>query len=153
VVHVAVLELAGLVHRLASLGSLFTAQEDCLLYIDTGFGIVAMVLGLSVAEWFGGATVGKWLCGMRVVATGGGSPTYRGTTRRNLALLLDLLFFGLVAYSAMARSERRQRVGDDWGDTVVVWRRAAPGRPALGGALLGVVTSLLVLLLSYIVVA
>lgn len=39
---------------------------------------------------------------------------------RNLAFLIDSLFFGLVGASAMGKSPTNQRYGDQWARTLVV---------------------------------
>ena len=61
-----------------------------------------------------------------------------GALVRSFALLLDGALFGLVAYVAMDRSPLRQRLGDRWGDTLVVHRRAMPQlAPRIGQIALG----------------
>jgi hypothetical protein len=40
--------------------------------------------------------------------------------KRSLAFFWDSLFFGLVGYSSMKKSELNQRYGDHWAKTVVI---------------------------------
>ena len=112
-VQTAVLEIA---FRCAPLlpESLLTLSEDNLLYVDIGTGIAALVLYTAISERLSGATLGKLLTGMRVVAEDGSPIGLRAALLRNLAFPIDALFFGLIAYSAVARSPTGQRVGDGW---------------------------------------
>lgn len=89
-------------------------------------GIMGATLYHSVTECYGGASVGKVICGLRVTTPTLGRATLGGAVVRNLAFFLDGLFFGLVAHSAMSRSDKLQRHGDRWGNTVVVHAEGAP---------------------------
>ncbi|MFT5459369.1 MAG: putative RDD family membrane protein YckC [Myxococcota bacterium] len=153
-VHIGVLEAAFRCSDWLPSGLLVTVDASYLLAVDMSIGLSALVLYPAVAEWISGATVGKLLTGLRTVqAEPRGAPiSLQAAALRNLAILVDGFLFGLVAYSAMARSELRQRVGDEWGGTLVVWKRAAqPARSALGVPI-GVGAALLLVLLSYLVV-
>ena len=87
-------------------------------------GFIAALLGATamhiLAEWLHGSTIGKRLCGITVIHEDGGPARFAGVVRRSFAYFVDALFFGLVAYHKMAESPRRQRVGDRWGQTMVV---------------------------------
>lgn len=98
----------------------------------------------AVAEGISGATLGKLLCGLRVTTPSLGRPGAIGLIVRNVAILVDGLFFGLVAHGAMKASEKQQRYGDRWGGTVVVRAAGAPEavRGTSGAIALGVVLSL-----------
>lgn len=100
------------------------------------------------SEWIGGATIGKLVLGLRVRNTELGRCTLGGAIIRTLGYFVDALFFGLVAYLVMKESPRKQRLGDQWGKTVVVEAPSLPpdaddvGRIVLGiclGATLWVV--------------
>ena len=100
------------------------------------------------SEWIGGATFGKLVLGLRVRNTELGRCTLGGAIIRTLGYFVDALFFGLVAYLVMQESPRKQRLGDQWGKTVVVEATSLPpdaddvGRIVLGiclGATLWVV--------------
>lgn len=89
-------------------------------YAGFGLGIVGAFLYHTVAEGLGTATIGKLICGLRVVQKDGRAATMKGAFIRDLAYHLDALFFGLVGYQAMKKGPLQQRYGDVWGNTVVV---------------------------------
>ena len=93
---------------------------------STGPSVTGVVLVLAgsllyhtLCEWTSGATLGKQICGLRVIAQDGGSCSIRGATIRNLSWYIDSLFFGMVGYDAMGKSPQKQRYGDKWGRTMV----------------------------------
>jgi uncharacterized RDD family membrane protein YckC len=98
-------------------------QSTASLYLT---GLVASVVYHAVTESFGGASLGKLVCGLRVTTPTLGRATFRGAVVRNLAFFIDSLFFGLVAYSSMSKSDKQLRYGDRWGGTVVVHAEGAP---------------------------
>jgi uncharacterized RDD family membrane protein YckC len=108
-----------------------------------GLGILGAFLYHTVAEGIGSVTVGKAICGLRVVQTNGGPATMKGAFIRDLGYHVDALFFGLVGYASMEKGPLRQRYGDGWGKTVVVKTsvfQPEPSRPAwrmIAGILLG----------------
>jgi uncharacterized RDD family membrane protein YckC len=149
--HIGALELAGRAQTLLP-GPLLTLDDAALLGVDAAVGLTAFVLAPALSEALGGATLGKVLLGLEVVSAEDDGPINLGrAVTRNVALVVDVLFFGLVAYSAMARSERRQRVGDAWARSWVVRRAGPPTRRAIGVALLGPGVALALLLASYVV--
>jgi uncharacterized RDD family membrane protein YckC len=85
-----------------------------------GLGILGAFLYHSLAEGIGTATIGKLICGLRVVQVDGRPATLGGAFVRDLAYHIDALFFGLVGYASMAKGPLQQRFGDVWGHTVVV---------------------------------
>lgn len=99
-------------------------------------GLVASVTYHTVSEAMGSATIGKAICGLRVITTGGRPCTFPKALGRNLAYFVDGLFFGLVAWSSMSKSRMQQRFGDKWADTYVVRARTVPTAarrsPAIG---------------------
>ncbi len=88
----------------------------------------------GIAESLGGTTLGKLLFGLDVVGEDGLPISLARGLLRNLWVLVDGLLFGLVAYVAMRRSPRRQRLGDRHARTLVIHRRDLPAasrrRPA-----------------------
>ena len=56
---------------------------------------------LSDAEGTGGVTVGKLVCGLRVVSEARGPCTGKGALVRGLLFFVDGLFVGLVGYAFM----------------------------------------------------
>lgn len=85
---------------------------------------VASMLGAAalhvVSEGLHGSTVGKRLCGLSVISDSGGPAGLVGALKRTVAFYVDALFFGFVAARKMSESPRRQRIGDIWGQTMVV---------------------------------
>ena len=105
-------------------------------------GVAASMLGSflysALAEYLAGASIGKFCCGLHVLSRDFERVSLLGALVRSFALLLDGALFGLVAYVAMDRSPLRQRLGDRWGDTLVVHRRAMPQlAPRIGQIALG----------------
>lgn len=81
----------------------------------------ALSLGyFIVMEWATGWTIGKALFGLRVVDFAGGQISFTQSVLRNLLLIVDWFFGGLVALISMMTSDRRQRVGDRAANTLVV---------------------------------
>jgi uncharacterized RDD family membrane protein YckC len=80
----------------------------------------------AISECIGGASVGKLVCGLRVVSEDFTPVSFRGALIRSAVFPLDAVFFGLIAYRSMKRSSLAQRVGDHWGGTAVVSRRNFP---------------------------
>jgi len=97
---------------------------------NTFFGVVLGVLGSvlyhTCMEGIHGSSIGKRLFGLTVLSEEGGPCSLRQGWKRSLAFLLDSFFFGMVGYAAASNSPRKQRVGDDWADTVVVRTRSLP---------------------------
>lgn len=89
-------------------------------------GTVGVILYCSICEGVFGATAGKYLLGMVVLSEDERPCTFGQALARSFAILLDGLFFGLIAFLAMRKSPRQQRRGDQWADTVVVTRASAP---------------------------
>jgi uncharacterized RDD family membrane protein YckC len=94
------------------------------------FSIGGMALGLlggflyhSISEGVGSVSIGKVICGLRVVKLDGRPVNMQAAFLRSLAYYVDGLFFGLVALHSMEKSVLRQRYGDVWAKTVVVKRK------------------------------
>jgi uncharacterized RDD family membrane protein YckC len=91
---------------------------------DGPFTWVAVLLGSivyhSVCEAWHGATLGKLVCGLRVVSEDGERASLVQGLMRSVAFLVDSLFLGAVGFVTMQSSPRAQRVGDKWARTVVV---------------------------------
>jgi uncharacterized RDD family membrane protein YckC len=91
-------------------------------WVDVLTGLAGTTLCHTLAEGLGGATVGKLLCGLRVASEDLGRCRLGPALVRSLGYLVDGMFFGLIGYSAMSGSPHCQRLGDQWGHTVVVRR-------------------------------
>jgi uncharacterized RDD family membrane protein YckC len=83
--------------------------------------LVALGVGYYVVcEAATGATLGKRLVGIRVVAEDGEPVTLGAAVVRNLLRIVDALFFYLVGFLFAVTSSRGQRLGDRAAHTVVV---------------------------------
>jgi len=89
----------------------------------------------TVAEGVSGVTIGKAICGMRVLAADQRPCTIAKAFGRALAFYIDSFFFGLVAYGAMNQSTMKQRLGDRWASTIVVTKSSASAIPLRNFAL------------------
>ncbi len=91
----------------------------------------ASVLYQAASEFVGGASLGKLVCGLRVVSEDFTPVSFRGAFVRSCAFIVDSLVFGYVGYRSMKASSLAQRFGDRWGGTTVVrvrnYREAARG--------------------------
>ncbi len=101
-------------------------------------GFLLSLLGVTayhaISEYMGGASVGKLVCGLRVVGQDLGRMTMRSSTIRSLAFYIDGMFLGAVAYLNMSRSPANQRAGDRWARTIVLKRSHVPESIAFSGA-------------------
>jgi uncharacterized RDD family membrane protein YckC len=90
------------------------------------YGFVPGVLGFLVYNVvcvsMHGSTLGKRLLSMVVVQQNGTRCRMGPAIIRELAYVIDSLFFGLVGYFAMQKTYQEQRYGDQWAHTVVVKR-------------------------------
>ena len=108
----------------ALFGSVSTSPEGAEFHLD---GAAALALFASWLVYFValeatlGATVGKFLFGVRVRTAGGGQIGWTAALVRNLLRVPDVCF-GMVGLLLMWISPRRQRLGDYAAGTVVVAR-------------------------------
>lgn len=79
-----------------------------------------------VLEGLYGRTVGKQAMGIVVVNRHGQVPGLIGALGRNLLRIIDGLFYHIVGLVVMAVTERRQRIGDIVGGTLVVRNQPSP---------------------------
>jgi uncharacterized RDD family membrane protein YckC len=114
-----------------------------------GWSFLGTMAYHTLSESIGGASVGKWICGLRVYSAdfspdgtflvGLRRCTVGGALVRSLALMIDTLFFASIAYFSMAGSRWQQRLGDKWGHTLVVKAKSTdlPPRSPIPGMLVG----------------
>jgi uncharacterized RDD family membrane protein YckC len=113
-------------HRWSS--GLFITDPLCLLFLGV------MVLYFVLLEGSVGATLGKWLVGLRVVRESGGRPGLKRSLSRNLFRVVDgLPAFNIVGIVLILRSSECARFGDRIAGTRVVHRRSRRGRRAPAG--------------------
>lgn len=104
------------------------------LGIILGFVIFLAYFFLLEGLW-NGYTIGKKVMGIKVVKENGQPCTLGASVIRNLLRTIDALFYYVVGFVFMASSDRRQRLGDRLGGTVVVTDTPQPapqGAPAGG---------------------
>jgi uncharacterized RDD family membrane protein YckC len=80
---------------------------------------LALFAYFIIPTWLGGATVGKLLFGLRVVAFDGQPCGLDAAIVRSLLIFVDSLFFGIPARLSM-RQPHNQRLGDRAARTLVV---------------------------------
>lgn len=83
----------------------------------------------AISEWkWGGRTVGKKALGIRVLTEDGEALGFAAASMRNLLRLVDFFFF-LIGAILIVGTGRRQRLGDQVAQTVVVRDDWTPGKP------------------------
>jgi len=83
--------------------------------------LAIMILYFICLEGLAGATLGKWLLGIRVVRLDRGRPGLaRGLVRNLLRLVDGLPAFNIVGVVLILRSREKARCGDRWAGTRVV---------------------------------
>ena len=104
-------------HRWAR--GLFITDPLCVAFL------AVMVLYFVLLEGVAGATVGKWLLGLRVVRQDGGRAGLARGSERNLLRLVDgLPAFSILGVILIARSPENARFGDRVAGTRVVRSRS-----------------------------
>jgi uncharacterized RDD family membrane protein YckC len=114
---------------LAAAGALSPGWQHRMQGMSAGtfaFGMLSGLVYHMLSEGMGGASLGKLALGLRVMHEDLRPAGVGQALVRNLAYYIDSFFFGLVAYSAMGKTRRQQRLGDRWGHTVVVRAASLP---------------------------
>lgn len=89
-------------------------------------GILALPLPLVwflyfvCVEAFNGATLGHIALNLRVVTADRKAIDFSDALKRHLLDFIDILFYGIPAIIAIRKSEKHQRLGDMWADTIVI---------------------------------
>ena len=91
-----------------------------------GFSLLGTLFYHWLTEGMSGASLGKLACGLRVVSEESRPIGLSQAFKRSLAFYWDGLFFGLVGYSSMKKSELNQRYGDHWAKTLVIKSSEVP---------------------------
>jgi uncharacterized RDD family membrane protein YckC len=91
-----------------------------------GFGLLSTLFYHWLTEGMYGASLGKLVCGLRVVSEESRPIGFTQAFKRSLAFYWDSLFFGIVGYSSMKKTELNQRYGDHWAKTVVIKSSEVP---------------------------
>ncbi|MFF5976630.1 RDD family protein [Streptomyces sp. NPDC012769] len=91
------------------------------------FLLVLVGVPIAVETLSHGRSLGKLVCGLRVVREDGGPIRFRHALMRGAMGVVELLMtFGVVACIASLVSERGRRLGDVFAGTLVVRERVAP---------------------------
>ncbi|WP_435263824.1 RDD family protein [Tenacibaculum sp. nBUS_03] len=88
------------------------------------------IMTVGIEQWFG-ATLGNSLVGLKPVSIRKSidNSTFSGTEekltfgqslKRHLLDPIDMFFFGLIGIVTIKNTDRNQRLGDIWGNTIVV---------------------------------
>jgi uncharacterized RDD family membrane protein YckC len=80
----------------------------------------------TLCEGLSGASLGKLLCGLRVLSEDCSPCGFKQALTRSAAYFIDALFFGLIGYLEMTKTLMEQRHGDHWAKTVVVRSSQVP---------------------------
>lgn len=90
----------------------------------TGLPALALLAGLwcywFIPEWFWGATLGKYLCDLKLLSENGRKCTATQSFKRNLLRAIDFFPFYLTGFLTARFSPKHQRLGDQWARTIVV---------------------------------
>lgn len=111
----------------SNLAAVWESVSSKLTVRDYLFSALAAFGYQAICEGYHGSTIGKLVFGL--VALNEQSLTPCSPTqaiKRTVALVIDFLFFGLVAAFIMNRDSEKQRLGDLWAGTVVVKNRSVP---------------------------
>lgn len=138
---------------IAILGTSGVLSPDWEARIDTSnpllgalFGMISTITYHTISEGMAGASLGKLICGLRVVGEDDQKCSFGGAFVRSLGFLIDGMFFGLVGYSSMSSSPLNQRYGDKWARTLVVRANRVPAHYGTGvdRAIIAILLALLV---------
>jgi uncharacterized RDD family membrane protein YckC len=122
------------------------------------FNMAGAILYHTLCEGLYGATLGKFFCGLRVLSEDRTPCRLWAGFIRSAAYFIDSLFFGLVAWLEMSKTDAEQRHGDNWAHTVVVRRAAVPQESKrsefrLFGALAAGICAWAIMIIAGVVVA
>ena len=92
----------------------FATDPVCLSFLAVYF------IYFTVLEGTAGATVGKLVCKIRVKKENGDACGIWKAFERNILRIVDGLAFYLVGILLIARSDKKQRLGDKIAKTVVI---------------------------------
>ncbi len=82
--------------------------------------LIVLPVYFTVLEGLGGKTLGKRIMNIKVIGADGAPAALTSILQRNLLRIIDLLFCFAPGAASMGASELFQRLGDRWGDTIVI---------------------------------
>ena len=79
------------------------------------------IFTIGFEQWFG-ASLGNQIVGLRPFSINGINRelTFGQSLKRHLLDLVDMFFFGLIGIILIQKTERNQRIGDIWAETIVL---------------------------------
>jgi len=79
------------------------------------------IMTVGLEQWFG-ATLGNSIVGLKPISIRGFTKklTFAQSLKRHLLDPIDMFFFGLIAIITIKNTNQNQRLGDIWGNTIVV---------------------------------
>jgi len=89
-------------------------------------GLLCSICYHTLCEGVGSASLGKVICGLRVMSEDSSPCGLKQALIRSLAYFIDSLVFGVVGYFEMTKTRKEQRHGDRWAKTLVVRSRQVP---------------------------
>src|SRR3954468_10072939 len=95
-------------------------------WLGVFFSMLGYAAYHTVCESLHGSSFGKLLLCQVVISEDGKRAPIISSMKRSVLYYIDGFVFGAIAYWAMQRSGRNQRLGDSVGKTLVVWRKDAP---------------------------
>jgi uncharacterized RDD family membrane protein YckC len=96
------------------------------MLVRTLMSLVGSLFYNTMCEGLCGASLGKLVCGLRVLSEDLSPCSLKPAFVRSLAVLVDGLFFGVIGYMSMSKTVTQQRHGDHWARTVVMRNSQVP---------------------------
>ena len=82
--------------------------------------ILMWFLFLPFMETLFSLTIGHLIVGLKIVDNSGNKPSISQSIKRRIADFVDIFFFGIPAFISINKTEKNQRLGDLWAETIVV---------------------------------
>lgn len=98
----------------------FTSGDGIAAFLVLVGFVLPLLYWLLIEGYWTGYTVGKRMFGIKVVTETGEPVGYSESIVRNLLEIIDGFFYYVVGFIAIASTDKRQRIGDLVGNTVVV---------------------------------
>ncbi|MFD0793377.1 RDD family protein [Mucilaginibacter litoreus] len=73
-----------------------------------------------VLEAANSCTPGHDILKLKVYKTDGGKPSFSDVLKRRLLDPIDIFMYGIPAFISISKTDKHQRLGDLWADTVVI---------------------------------
>ena len=79
------------------------------------------IFTIGFEQWFD-ATLGNQIVGLRPISINGINRelTFGQSLKRHLLDFIDMFFFGIIGIILIQKTEKNQRIGDIWAETIVI---------------------------------